>query len=112
MKQVKGESTSLLVQVLFMAVAAGRVVRELMVLGLSEPHGQVRSKVRSRFTSSEVRSRFALCTAGMLGLTFASYSVGGSWRHRGMERWMCVTGMQHTGMECWRRTAGVLMWSV
>ena len=51
---------------------AGRGVTELAVLGLTVPYGQV----RSRFTLSDVRSRFAPCPAGRPGLGIASYSTG------------------------------------
>ena len=70
MKQVKGASTSLRLQILFMTV-----VTELVVVGLSMPHGRIRSK----FAPSKVRSRFTPCPAGRPDLGFASYSTGRPW---------------------------------
>ncbi len=75
LKHVKGGSTSLRVQILFMPVEgrqSSHDSRELVNLGLLVPHWQVSPTV----TPSKVRSRFAQCPAGRPGLGFASYSTG------------------------------------
>jgi len=59
LKQVKGASTSLRVQILFMAVVDGRAVTELVVLGLSVPHGQVRSGFTPYLARSDLGSLHA-----------------------------------------------------
>ena len=60
MKQVKGESTSILVQILFMAFVADRAIKELAVLGLSVPQGQVRSAFTPSLAKSDLGSLHAL----------------------------------------------------
>ena len=74
LKQVKGESTSILVQILLMAVVVGRAVMELEVLGLSVHHGQARSVVRV-IHYRRMRSGFAPCLAGRSGRSVGRVAV-------------------------------------
>ena len=60
LKQVKGESTSFLVQILFMAVVAAEQSRELVLLGLSVSHGQVMSRFTPCLARSDLGSLHAL----------------------------------------------------
>jgi len=60
LKQVKGASTSLQLQILFVAVVAGRAVRGVLDLGLSVSHGQVRSGFAPCLARSDLGSLHAL----------------------------------------------------